>query len=78
MFYQELVVVEHGVEVLDPLRIDVAVEDDPLPLVDLAPHVVYDPTEDVREEAVAPLACVWVLGPILCISFGRNLQIKLN
>ena len=58
--YQEFVVVEDRVEVLDPLGVNVAVENDPLPLVDLASHVVDDPSEDVREEAVAPLARVRV------------------
>ena len=37
------------------LGVDVAVEDDPLPLVDLAAHVVHDPPQDVREETVPPL-----------------------
>jgi hypothetical protein len=59
--YQQLVVVEDRVEVLDPLGVDVSVEDDPLPLVDLASHVVDDSTEDVGEQTVTPLAGVWVL-----------------
>lgn len=37
---QQLVVVQHGVEVLHPLGVHVAVEYDPLPLVDLAADVV--------------------------------------
>ena len=45
---QQLVVVEHRVEVLHPLGVDVAVEDDPLSLPDLTPHVVYDPTQHTR------------------------------
>lgn len=40
---QELVVIQHRVQVLHPLRVHVAVEDDPLALLQLAPHVVDDP-----------------------------------
>lgn len=39
---EQLVVIQHGVEVLHPLRIHVTVKDDPLSLVDLPSHVVND------------------------------------
>lgn len=59
--YQQFVVIEDGVQVFDPFRIDVSVEDDPLPLVDLATDVVDDSTENVSEETVAPFASVRIL-----------------
>ena len=58
--YQKLVVIEHRVQILDPLRIDIPVKDDPLPLVDLAPHVVNDTTEHVGKQPVTPLSRVRV------------------
>ena len=55
---EQLVVVEEGVEVLDPLRIDVAVEENPMALFGLvvALHIVDDTAEGRREHAVLPLA----------------------
>lgn len=39
---EQFVVIQHGVEVLHPLRVHIAVEDDPLSLVDFSTHVVND------------------------------------
>ena len=57
---EEFAVVKHGIEVLHPIRIDVAVEDDPLPLAALSTNVVDDFAQSVREQSVAPLASVRV------------------
>ncbi len=57
---EQLVVVEDGVQVFDPLGVDVAVEDYPLPLVQLTANVVDDFSEDVSEETVRPFARVRV------------------
>ena len=64
--YQKLVVIQHRVQILDPLWIDIPVKDDPLPLVDLAPHVVNDATEHVGEQTVTPLARVRVQHAVQC------------
>lgn len=40
---QQLVVIQHRVQVLDPLGVHVAVEDNPLALLQLTSHVVDDP-----------------------------------
>ncbi|KAH6607744.1 hypothetical protein Trco_004057 [Trichoderma cornu-damae] len=53
---EQLVVVEDAVQVLDPLGVDVAVEDDPVSLGVLAAEVVDDLAEDAGEEAVGPLS----------------------
>ena len=52
---ERLVVVEHGVEVLGPLRVDVAVEDDPVALAQLPEVVRAHRADDGREQAVGPL-----------------------
>ena len=40
---QQLVVVKDTVQVLHPLWINIAIKNDPLPLVDLTTHIVNDP-----------------------------------
>lgn len=40
---QQFVVIQHRVEVFDPLRIDVTIENDPLSLLELSSDVIYDP-----------------------------------
>ena len=63
---QQLAVVEHRVEILDPLRVDVAVEDDPLTLADLAAHVVDDLAQRMREQTCKQRARA-------CVTIGNNL-----
>lgn len=46
---EQLVVVQDGVEILNPLGVDVAVEDDPLALLQLASDIVDD-SEMVKDE----------------------------
>ncbi len=69
---EQLAVVEDGVEVLDPLGVDVAVEDDPLALVEFAADVVDDLAEDVGEEAVGPFSGVGVHWAVECVLEGQN------
>jgi hypothetical protein len=40
---EQFAVIQHGVEVLHPLRVHITVKDDPLALGQLATYVVYDP-----------------------------------
>lgn len=40
---EQLVIIQHGVQVLNPFRIHVSVEDDPLALLQLSPHVINNP-----------------------------------
>lgn len=40
---QQLVVIQHRVQVLNPLRVHVAIKHNPLALLQFSPHVVYDP-----------------------------------
>lgn len=40
---EQLVVVQHRVEILYPLGVHVTIKDDPLPFLQLASHVVNDP-----------------------------------
>ena len=47
---EQLVVVQHAVEVLHPLRVHVPIKDDPLTLVQLSPHVVQNPEADNRKK----------------------------
>lgn len=39
---EQLVVIQHGVEVFHPLRVHITVKDDPLPFVDFPTHIVND------------------------------------
>ena len=57
---QEFVVIEHRVQVFNPLRIDIPVKDDPLPLVDFTADVIDDLAQNVREQTVCPFARVWI------------------
>eukprot|EP00968_Pinguiococcus_pyrenoidosus_P008406 scaffold602_cov298-Pinguiococcus_pyrenoidosus.AAC.10 len=52
---QQFVVIQHRVEVLRPLRIDVAIKDDPVQTVRGSALVVEDLSEDAREDTIRPL-----------------------
>jgi hypothetical protein len=41
---QELVVIQHGVQVLHPLGVHIAIKDNPLAFLQLTSHIVYDPS----------------------------------
>ena len=57
---EQLVHVQHAVQVLHPLRVHVAVKDNPLALVQLPAHIVDNLAQDVREQSVRPLPGVRV------------------
>ncbi len=57
---EQLVHVQHAVQVLHPLRVHVPVKDDPLTLVQLPAHIVNNLAQDVREQSVRPLPGVRV------------------
>ena len=46
---EELVVIQHRVEVLHPLRVHISIKDDPLTLAYLSTHIVYDPTYNMYQ-----------------------------
>jgi hypothetical protein len=52
---EQLVHVQHAVQVLHPFRVHVAVEDNPLALIQLSTDIVNNLAQDVREQAVRPL-----------------------
>ena len=52
---QQSVVVQHGVQILRPLGIHIAVEHDPVTTRTLSAHVVVDLSNDVGEHTVRPL-----------------------
>jgi hypothetical protein len=57
---EQLVNVQHAVQVLHPLRIHVPVKYNPLALVQLTAHIVDNLAQDVREQSVRPLPGVRV------------------
>ncbi len=57
---EQLVHVQHAVQVLHPLRIHVPVKDNPLAFVQLPAHIVDNLAQDVREQSVRPLPGVKV------------------
>ncbi len=57
---EQLVHVQHAVQVLHPLRVHVAVKYNPLALVQLPTDIVNNLAQDVREQAVRPLPGVRV------------------
>lgn len=52
------------VQVLYPLRIDVTVEDDPVPLAALTTHVIDDLAKSVRKETVIPFTRRRIQSPV--------------
>ena len=46
---QKLVVIQHTVQILNPLWVHISVEYDPLSLVELTTYIVYDPIVGVGE-----------------------------
>lgn len=40
---EKLIVVQDGVEILNPLGVNIAIEDDPLALLQFTSNIVYDP-----------------------------------
>jgi len=57
---EELVHIKHRVEILNPFRVYVAVEDDPLTLVQLPSHIVNDLPKNVGEQTIRPLPGIGV------------------
>ena len=53
---EELVVVKHGIQVLDPLGVNISVEYDPMALSVLTTEVVDNLAQYTREETVGPFA----------------------
>lgn len=52
------------VEILNPFRVDIAIEDDPVSLSSLATDVIHDLAENMSEETVVPLAGRGVQGTV--------------
>ena len=61
---QQFVVVKHRVQVLDPLRIDITIKDDPVTLAIFATQVVDNLAKNASEQAIGPFAGCVVQGTV--------------
>jgi hypothetical protein len=52
------------IQVLHPLRIDIAVEDNPVSFCTFTTDIIDNLSQDMRKESIVPLARSWVQSPI--------------
>ena len=68
---KKFVVIQDRVQILNPIRVHISVEYDPLAFARLASHVVNNLTQDVSEKTVSPLTSVGVKASIQIILYAK-------